>query len=303
MTFDDYAEIDVHKDWEHARREEVFREVICVIKGCSVDLLSFNEVKDRLHLSEMSYHGIHEIELDHIRGSVGRYQDFALDFLPRKDHLRERWEGVERYMSSHGEPPIDVYQVGEAYFVIDGNHRVSVARQLGRTTIDAKVWQYETPVVLSSAVDHNELLIKAEHANFLTQTQIEKNRPDHNISFTTPGGYRSLVSLLETYCRGLEGKWGKSVTLEDATSYWHDEVYEPAVKAIRESGIMDQYPQRTEADLFIWVWSNQEDLRDFSPYDLREAFKGVRISGKNAKVPRLRRSFDGLLGKLISKNS
>lgn len=302
-TWDTVAIYNAQNDWEHARREAVFREVICSIKGCSVDLLSFNEVKDRLHLTEMSYQGIHEIDLKHIRGSVGRYQDFDTDFMPRKRHLRERWESVDRYISNQGETPIKVYQVGEAYFVIDGNHRVSVARQVGRTTIPAEVWRYVTPVELSNEVDHNELLLKTEHANFLAQTQIAKHKPDHNITITTPGGYRSLITQLETYRSGLEGAQGESVSMEDASLKWYDEVYEPSTRTIRESGVLDRYPKRTEADLFIWLWANQENLKDFSTYDLREAFKGNRIPGDKALISRLKSSIDNLAAKLSSKNN
>lgn len=302
-TWNDVAIYNAQKDWEHARREAVFREVICSIKGCSVDLLSFNEVKDSLHLTEMSYHGIHEIDLKHIRGSVGRYQDFDTDFLPRKKHLRERWESVDRYISNQGESPIQVYQVGKAYFVIDGNHRVSVARQLGRNSIPAEVWQYVTPVELSSEADHNELLLKAEHANFLAKTQIAKHKPDHNIAITTPGGYRSLIAQLETYRSGLDGAQGESVSMEEASLKWYDEVYAPATRTIRESGVLDRYPKRTEADLFIWLWANQENLKDFSPYDLQEAFKGNRIPGDEALISRLKRSIDDLSAKLSSKNN
>jgi hypothetical protein len=301
ITWDDVSGINAQEDWEHARREAVFREVVCAIKGCSVDLLSFNEVKDRLHLTEMSYHGIHEIAIKHIRGSVGRYHDFATDFLPRKTHLKERWENVDRYLSRQGESPIQVYQVGEAYFVIDGNHRVSVARQLGRKSIQAEVWQYATPVELSNEADHDELLLKAEHANFLAQTQIEEHIPDHSINITTPGGYRSLIAQLETYRSGLEDAGGESVSMEEASLKWYHEVYEPSTRTIRESGVMDRYPKRTEADLFIWVWANQEDLKDFSPYDLREAFKGNRIQGDKALIARLKSSINDLAGKLSSK--
>lgn len=55
---------------------------------------------------------------------------------------------------------LDVYQVGESYFVPDGNHRVSIARQLGLETIEADVVKLPTPVGLSPEADINELLIK-----------------------------------------------------------------------------------------------------------------------------------------------
>ena len=56
-------------------------------------------------------------------------------------------------------PPIEVYQVGEAYFVADGNHRVSVAIQKGEKMIEASVCEYQAPVGLSAEADLEELLI------------------------------------------------------------------------------------------------------------------------------------------------
>jgi hypothetical protein len=73
-------------------------------------------------------------------GSVGRYDDFTRSFLPRRDSDAGRWARVKAAtLDLTGLPPIEVYQIGQAYFVLDGNHRVSVARQLGAPTIQAYV--------------------------------------------------------------------------------------------------------------------------------------------------------------------
>jgi poly(3-hydroxybutyrate) depolymerase len=85
-----------------------------------------------------------------------------MSFLPRSNDMQERWERVNKIASTQGVPPVEVYQVGEAYFVLDGNHRVSVARQMGSDHIEAHVWEFSTPVGLSGEADLNELLIKTE---------------------------------------------------------------------------------------------------------------------------------------------
>lgn len=291
------AAIDAHKDWGHARREAMLQDVVCAIAGCSVDLLSFDEVKDRLQLSARVNRGVREIELKHIRGSVGRYDDFAAGFLPRGSINRERWENVDYFVTTQGEGPIEVYQVGEAYFVLDGNHRVSVSRQIGRETIEAEVWEFATPVELSSEADHNELLIKGEHANFLASTQIADTFPDHGISFTSPKGYHALMAQLEIYRQGLEQSRGEPVTLEQASVRWYQGVYGPAINAIQDSGIMEQFLERTEADLFIWVWENRIDLRDFSRYDLQDAFQGIK---REISVP-LPTKIKNTIGKALEK--
>ncbi len=187
---------DAENDWVRARRRVIIQKVLCALKGCSFDLLSFEEVQSRLHLSQRTYRGIQTIELEKIRGSVGRYRDFTSAFLPRKKYLHERWKRINRVVANGGGPPIEVYQVGEAYFVLDGNHRVSAARQQGMKSIEAHVCEYAAPVGLSADADVNELLIKAEYVDFLSHTHLDKVRPGQKIVFTTPGRYRVLECQL-----------------------------------------------------------------------------------------------------------
>jgi hypothetical protein len=134
------------EDWERAHKGVMVQKVVCAIKNCPVDLIPFEEVRSRLHLSQKIYRGLQNIELSHIRGSVGRYTDFTSTFLPRRWHMRERWERVKLLAQNRGLPPIKVYQVGDVYFVEDGNHRVSVAMQDGQKTIEAYVWEFINPV-------------------------------------------------------------------------------------------------------------------------------------------------------------
>ena len=93
------------------------------------------------------------VPLDSIVGSVGRYEDFTRDFLPRRDSDKERWARVEFLANeSTGLPPVELFQIGDAYFVNDGNHRVSVARQSGHTHIEAYVTDVHTRVPLSPGI-------------------------------------------------------------------------------------------------------------------------------------------------------
>lgn len=133
------AHYESQENWSGARGGVLVQKVVCAFKNCSVDLIPFEEVRTRLHLTQKYCRGVQDIELARIRGSVGRNKDFTSAFLPRRSHLRQRWERVKSLASTQHMPPIEVYQVGNAYFVVDGNHRVSVARQEGRKTIGAYV--------------------------------------------------------------------------------------------------------------------------------------------------------------------
>jgi hypothetical protein len=244
----------------HARRGVLVQRVVCAFKSCSVDLIPFEEVRTRLHLTQKYCRGLQDIELERIRGSVGRYSDFTSAFLPRRSHLRQRWQRVKAVVSAQGMPPIEVYQVGEAYFVVDGNHRVSIARQEGMKTIEAYVCEFETPVGLSAEADLDEVIITSEYAEFLSRTRLDKLRPGLEIVFTSPGHYRELECLITMFRDALEETQREVVSYEDALLLWCDMVYTPAVHDIKESGAMERFPDRTEADLFIWMWRHQQKL-------------------------------------------
>jgi len=103
-------------------------------------LLSFDEAKDALTRWSQAYRGIRAVEIEKIAGSVGRYRDFDGSFLPLKQSMASRWCRVDRaYHRGVELPAVSLYKIGDAYFVRDGNHRVSVARYHGAAAIDAEV--------------------------------------------------------------------------------------------------------------------------------------------------------------------
>jgi uncharacterized ParB-like nuclease family protein len=253
---------DAEEDWKRARRKVLYQEVVCFLKQCSVDLLSFENVRSGLHLGQKIDRGLQEIPLDHIRGSVGRYDDFTSAFLPRKRHLEERWERVDVAMKAGKTPPIDVYQVGESYFVRDGNHRVSIARQRGLQTIEAYVKEYPTPVGLSPDADIDELMIKSERAEFLNRVGQTSPPAVREIVFTCPDCYGDLLDMIEAYRQGLEETDENPVSFEEAVSAWYEEVYGPAIEIIQNNNLLAQFSNRTEADLFMWAWINNKALEE-----------------------------------------
>jgi hypothetical protein len=197
------AQYESQEKWTRARRGALVQRIVSTFRNSSVDLIPFEEVRTRLHLTQKYCRGLQDVELAHIRGSVGRYRDFTSAFLPRRDHLRQRWERVDTMVSAGDMPPIELYQVGDAYFVVDGNHRVSAARQEGMKTIAAYVCEFVTPVGLSTEADLDEVIIKAEYAEFLNETHLDKLRPGQGIVFTSPGRYRELeclITMFRGYC-------------------------------------------------------------------------------------------------------
>ena len=127
------------------RTKAFLQEMVSLLRGQSAELLSFGDVRARLRLREESYKGLQDIPVDKIIGSVGRHKEFTQTFLPKSNETQERWSRVYAKVNSlEGVPPIDVFQVDDVYFVRDGNHRVSVARELDAKTIQAHVTQLPT---------------------------------------------------------------------------------------------------------------------------------------------------------------
>ncbi|MBP8974760.1 MAG: acetylxylan esterase [Anaerolineae bacterium] len=258
-----YAQSVSRDRWNQARRQAFWQKLSGAL-GFSrqpLALLSFEEVQQKLRLKQSAYRGLQQVDLDKIVGSVGRYHDFTRTFLPLVESDGPRWQRVAELQWEQGLPPIELYKVGDVYFVKDGNHRVSVARQFGATTIEAYVWEYETPVGGLSA-DVDDLIVKAEYRAFLDRTRLDMSHPGLSISLTEPGMYPELELEIELYRRNLERIDGEPHSYEAAAADWYDMIYTLAVDIIRESGVLDLFPGRTEADLYVWVMRHRRELSE-----------------------------------------
>jgi hypothetical protein len=150
-------------------------------------------------------------------------------------------------------PPIDVYKVGDGYYVIDGHHRVSVARSLGRETIPARVVEVKTRAPVGLDVDADDLLQAAEYANFLECTQLHRMRPEARLECSRLGRYDEILThiLGHQYFLGLER--GHQVSVAEAAASWYDNVYLPIVQVMRKYKVLDQLKGWTEADLYVEI--------------------------------------------------
>jgi hypothetical protein len=215
--------------------------------GRSTELLSYEDVRAKLHAIETSGQVLREIPLDAIVGSVGRYADFTRSFLPKSNADRQRWARVKAVADGlTGFPPIEVYQIGEVYFVRDGNHRVSVMRQSGATHIQAYVSSVRSKVPLEPDIQPDDLILKAEYAEFLESTGLRTIRPNAQVILTVPGHYRKLQEHIEVhrYFMGIDQQ--RNITYEEAIADWYDHAYSPVGKAIRDHDLLDEFPERTQ---------------------------------------------------------
>ncbi len=250
-------------DFQHALVKGFLTDIAAFLSRRSNELLSFDDVRTKLHAYEQFYRGMQTVPIARIVGSLNRYQDFDHQFLPTQTHTRERWVRIDAARLRDEElPPVELYKIGEAYFVRDGNHRVSVARERGQEFIEAEIVEYPVRVTLGSTVDPHELLLKAEYANFLEHTELDRLRPEQRIEFTLLGGYKRLEEHISVhrYYLGLESK--TEVAWTAAAVSWYDNVYLPVVQIIRQRQALSQFPGRTEADLYLWIMEHRYYLSE-----------------------------------------
>jgi len=264
MTIGQFRYQAALQDFREARQRADLQEVLARLTGKSNELLSYEEVAQKLRLAARTERGVQSIPVKAIVGSVSRYADFTRTFLPRRTDDKERWVRVKTAFSDlegTGMPPIEVYKVGDVYFVLDGNHRVSVARQEGWPYIEAHVIEVQTNIPLTPDVQPDDLIVKAEYADFLEQTGLANLRPDVDLSLTAPGQYEKLKEQIQVHHYFLVQDQQRQVTYQEAAVDWYDEVYTPVAEAIRERGILRWFPGRTATDLYLWVSEHRQALQ------------------------------------------
>jgi nucleotide-binding universal stress UspA family protein len=268
-------------DFRDARRRAAVRAVLGRLQGTSLELLSYEEVTAQLGVSGQFERGVQEIPVDKIVGSVGRYDEFDNSFLPLKDRDAQRWAGVRAAAPDPTRlPPIDVYQIGDAYFVIDGNHRVSIARHTGLEFIAAHIIEIETRVPFPKDIRHDEMILASEEATFLEWTQLDRLHPEADLETSLPGQYDKLENHIEVHRFFLEMKEERELSDEEAVRRWYAEAYLPVVEAIREYGLMREFNNRTETDLYLWIAENQAALRNEVGWDV-----GPKTAVENLSPP------------------
>lgn len=253
------------EDFRKERSRAILQQFWGGLTGKSMDLLPYDEISSRLHATARAELGLQDIPLDAIVGSVGRYEDFNRNFLPLMDTDIDRWARVKTVMtspSSNGVPPISVYKIGEVYFVLDGNHRVSIAKQMGLDTIEAYVTEIQTKVSITPDVSPEELILKEEYVNFLEDTHLDKILPNIEFLLTFPGQYEILKEHIRVhrYYLGIENK--REIGYEEGVKSWFENVYLPIVSKINESGLLNIFKGKTETDLYLWILDHQSKIQE-----------------------------------------
>jgi hypothetical protein len=237
-------------EFDDARRHALEVDLARARRGLPPDLLPFDAVREKLRLRHSVDRGTIDVPLDRIVGSLGRDRDFNRLFFPRGEALRGRWEGVRKLaLGDAGFPSVELYKVGDAYFVIDGHHRVSVARHLEAPSIEAHVREFVTDVPVEPDDSLEALALRRGRADFLETTGID-------VEATELDAYERLLDHISVH------GWHEKKPWHDAIASWRAQVYEPMVEIIRRSGVMEQFPGRTETDLYLYAMDHLYFLRE-----------------------------------------
>jgi hypothetical protein len=251
------------KDFARARRRAFVRRVGAYLSNdpSSNELLSFDEVRTTLGALQQVYLGLQVVPVSKIVGSVGRHRDFDRAFLPSKESVAGRWKQIDRAVRRAEElPPVSLFKIGDAYFVRDGNHRVSVARQQGIEMLDAEVTELKTRVPIDSAVTARDLLYMLEQRKLLERLPFDRVLPEIDLRFSDVADYRKLATYVEAHGFRLVQLWRRYVSPEELLRDWYEYSYRPIDAMIREERILDAFPDRSRMDLYMWIVAHRERL-------------------------------------------
>jgi hypothetical protein len=191
-------------------------------------------------------HGLKSAPIYQIIGQPARYDD--LDRLLTAADPR-----ATAGCNSKGQALIELYQIGDTYFVKDGNRRVSEARARGQLFLLAHVTEYQIDGALDQPADMYAQLLLEEYREFQALTGIAQLRPAQQIECTALGSYAELLRQIETLRSELATRLGCAVERQIAVARWYDLRYLPITTALRRQHLVEQLPERREADLYLWM--------------------------------------------------
>lgn len=186
--------------------------------------------------------GIMEVPLEKIVGSVGRYRDFDRSFNILRLDLDERGSKIaEAFKTKRELPPIELYKLKEKYFILDGHHRVLIARRMGIKILKARVIEYLPP---KNSIEN---IIARERSEFELMTGLK------GIVLTEISQYEKLMNQIREHKYYMSERVGREVTYKEAAMDWYETIYRPIAARISQEGIHKEFPGREIADLYVYI--------------------------------------------------
>ncbi len=241
--------------------------------------------------------GSRYVPLDRIVGSVGRYRDLDRKFRLKPHVPSEKREKIRRAMLAGKHlPPVQLFQIKDQYYALDGNHRIAVAKELDREDIHAHVIEF-LPDRHSP-----ENILYLEKVDFFEQTGLGKD-----IRLTEFGQYRHLLDQIAQHRRHLEDQKGQPVEVKTAAVDWYETIYQPLCAIIEKGHLLDHFSERTLADLYTYIslhrWQEDRKTRAHKygiginrlvPDDM-EAFRKKMANVKECEYPEMLREITAFI--------
>jgi hypothetical protein len=286
--------------FDAARRAALVQDLLAQVRGRPTDLLPFDAVREKLRLRNLVDRGVQDVPLERIVGTVQREREFNRAFLPREESLRGRWQEIEGLAEGmKGFLPVELYRVGDTHFVVDGHHRVSVARAMGAPTIEARVKEFTGPVALPPDSSIEDVVARQGLADFLATTGLSVERSDE-FRTTEPNGYERLLDHINVHRHFRGVNESREIPWPEAVRSWRDTVYRPMTGRIESSGILEEFPGRTATDLYLFTMDHLHYLRQRYGDSARpsRAFEHFRLSRrpKRGILEKLREWWERLRG-------
>lgn len=222
-------------------------------------LLPLKDVERRLPAISRRSLGIQTIPLAQVVGTEGRAATFTRDFRPRHQSSRRRIHALAEAFPGGDFPPIVAVKLGEVYFVIDGHHRVALARRDGGELIDADVTEFVTRVPLPAGADMLEVVLRQLERIFLEDSGLAQARPGLRLSASRPALYLELLENLQVHGYHLMRERDRVLSDEEIAADWYESVVWPAVAPAVRTGLAERYRDLPDADLFLMLHRRRRD--------------------------------------------
>jgi len=240
--------------YNEARKRAHIESLTALLTRRSNSLVPLSIVRSYMAGSAEEYLGLRTVRINRILGSEQRSNDFSPGFAPKKEAGRFRWMSVHSaFKEKGGLPAISLYELGGVYFVRDGHHRVSVARQEGAQFIEAEVTRIPGDLVLDPSLDEHGIFLRLMSLledKFVRVTGLTTGKPFQRPS--NPEGWNALVAEIEKH-RLFLSESVQTADFRAAANSWLSTVYAPFLGLAKKMRLAWYFPGQNPTDLYLTV--------------------------------------------------
>lgn len=252
-------------------------------------LQSFGDRQEKEQAYDSVDRGTSLVPLERIVGSVGRYRDFDSQFNPKRDNSGdERLRAiVQRMREGRSFPPVSLYQIKDDFFILDGHHRVTAAKELGHSDIRACILE------LMPSKDTLENRLYLEKTEFRDKAGLQRT-----IDLTEFGQFGHLEWQIREHQVWLSEETQQDIGYKKAAADWYRTIYRPLATLIDNSGLVRSFNNRTVDDLYLYISVHQWEKGKERKYGIgvdklipkeMEAFRAKMAEHKEQEYPEMRR--------------